>query len=626
MLFGYFNGRFEGHPLTTTNMDEMIFEENGDVLLRETRGIGPGLLISKARADQMIGESMISAMKEIYEEIKETQPFVEDLETRSSPTPKQQSKRKLQRVSDQSSAKKQAVESSLEKERTEKESLAAKGRFPCLVENGKCFCTKDFSDATRLRNHSIKSDHKFPVQQSLDDRTKMMVHNMDRRERGQMTSGRGEIDLSTTDHSIESNEKDIRASFSLSLSDDATQTIGHLLLHRLKSRQVFTDQIANSTSVRVQSKTDGAAVYNSEFSRWVLRFIHLVDGGPRYCESTVSISGDGKTALDCLFGEIGFKARRFLNAGNDTSNASEYHDAFVGIPGVHTSVLDVHTSIAQPVVDGLRSLNECLKNSPKRTQAIKVQDNLMAGVRSTHGTRSSPSCAVVPASNTFDAQSVNIHGLSAEDEAEFMSMGSYLDAPIKNESWTPSALAFVRNIWEQGERTGNKVPPPTVFQRMQDERHNNSRVFGPCCVDAQGNSNPLKSMEAIKGKFSQWCKERKNLSAVSSGNCDISKLKDIKEVKLCGKNACQKLKAAGYGTVREFASLKTQGADTYDEDKVRGLATATNHTVLVIKGWLDAVHSLLQPLVASSLSGVRVPTTSPVSLSSSTPAPSSSLT
>ena len=178
MPFGYFNGRFEGHPLTTTNMDEMIFEENGDVLLRETRGIGPGLLISKARADQMIGESMISAMKEIYEEIKETQPDVEDLETRSSPTPKQQSKRKLQRVSDQSSAKKQAVESSLEKERTEKESLAAKGRFPCLVENGKCFCTKDFSDATRLRNHSIKSDHKFPVQQSLDDQTKMMVHNI----------------------------------------------------------------------------------------------------------------------------------------------------------------------------------------------------------------------------------------------------------------------------------------------------------------------------------------------------------------------------------------------------------------------------------------------------------------
>lgn len=75
------------------------------------------------------------------------------------------------------------------------------------------------------------------------------------------------------------------------------------------------------------SMTDGASYYNNLFSRFSLRVLHLVDGGPRVAESCISIAGDGKTALDRFFAEVGSKIRAWLNARHDAVSAADNVEA-----------------------------------------------------------------------------------------------------------------------------------------------------------------------------------------------------------------------------------------------------------------------------------------------------------
>lgn len=120
-------------------------------------------------------------------------------------------------------------------------------------------------------------------------------------------------------------ELNLRGYQSTVMSNDGTQDMFQLLVHRLAGRlnmtRVPVEELRKATLYFI--KTDGAGVYNCLFSLMVLRVIHEIDGRPRVAEACFSIPGDGKTGLDRYFAEVGRKIQAYVRAGHNTTNAAE---------------------------------------------------------------------------------------------------------------------------------------------------------------------------------------------------------------------------------------------------------------------------------------------------------------
>ena len=67
--FDPFPNPFTGFPLVMTNMAQMWFRPDGTIVLREMRDIGPGLLISKERADALYGDAVVDELKAIFDAV-----------------------------------------------------------------------------------------------------------------------------------------------------------------------------------------------------------------------------------------------------------------------------------------------------------------------------------------------------------------------------------------------------------------------------------------------------------------------------------------------------------------------------------------------------------------------------
>ena len=64
--FDPFTNRFADFPLVMTNMAHIDYRPDGSIVLREMRDIGPGLLISKERADALYSDTVVDELKAIF--------------------------------------------------------------------------------------------------------------------------------------------------------------------------------------------------------------------------------------------------------------------------------------------------------------------------------------------------------------------------------------------------------------------------------------------------------------------------------------------------------------------------------------------------------------------------------
>ena len=87
----------------------------------------------------------------------------------------------------------------------------------------------------------------------------------------------------------------------------------------------------------------------------------------------------------------------------------------------------------------------------------------------------------IPEPVLVDNAVIDAAGLSAEDRSHRDTMGSSCPKQAKSERWTEEAVVFLREVWWEGERSGQHMRPETGRKRMREARVNQRRVFGPCC-------------------------------------------------------------------------------------------------------------------------------------------------
>lgn len=327
----YYTGTFKAHPYLLPNFQQMLYLKSGDLLLHLIRNEGTGVLISKERADRVLGSEFVKRAKALLRDLEIAVNEGEQHGTRPVFSDEQQSKRR--KVADllPAARRQSAVERGLKDQEKRKALQKSAGYHPCYAKDqrGVCYCEDWFARAPDLAKHEGKGEHRF-VRNALSTEDEFK----------QIMAGRTSTQLQTdvtratvAVPSIEELEREraaqrdtgVRGFHSLTTSDDGTQDKYHLLVHRLAARynlkHTKVSELLDAHSVF--SKSDGASAYNCLFSRMVLRIIHEIDGGPRVVESCISVAGDGKTGLDRFFAEVGRKIRMYLRSGHDTTNAEE---------------------------------------------------------------------------------------------------------------------------------------------------------------------------------------------------------------------------------------------------------------------------------------------------------------
>ena len=335
-----------------------------------------------------------------------------------------------------------------------------------------------------------------------------------------------------------------RSYFCFTLSDDNSQDMSHLLVHKLAAfaqRQRIPEL---ATLVQYICKTDGAGCYASAISKLAVRVLHLVapDKWPRCLELLQSIAGDGKAGPDRFHAEVGAQLRRQLRQGCDQTNAHENATALTkagGMKGAFISVVTVERSEALARYHKLKFKDPgppVAKGTKKKRQKKRKADAIPVR-RVDDGTFNGSGVVDTLALRAWSKHSGKFHRKQP---------------PVAT---TAVGANFVEGCFNEGANGGTKVRASAVVDRMVAaiDMHG-LPLFGP-----ESLGGPVWAISKVTSKYGMLFSNQKGAAALVNNASHIDTMTAAKCG--CGKAKHASLIQVGVSTLGDLLDL----ADLDDE-------------------------------------------------------------